>query len=43
MYEVELGVMGITHANIGAGLADKWQLLGPLGTVIGQHHEPNEN
>jgi hypothetical protein len=29
MYEVDLDVMGITHANIGAGLVDKWQVPGP--------------
>lgn len=40
MYEVELEVLGITHADIGAGLAAKWQLPSVLGSVIGSHHVP---
>ena len=40
MYDVELDVLGITHANIGAGLASKWQLPSSLSAVIGEHHEP---
>lgn len=43
MYEVELDVLGITHANIGAGLAEKWQLPGMLGSVIGVHHAPTSD
>jgi HD-like signal output (HDOD) protein/CheY-like chemotaxis protein len=43
MYDVELDVLGITHANIGAGLAQKWQLPGMLGAVIGSHHEPTSD
>ena len=38
MYKVELDVLGITHANIGAGLTEKWSLLSMLGAFIGSHH-----
>jgi len=40
MYEMELDVLGITHADIGAGLSAKWQLPTALGAVIGSHHAP---
>ena len=40
MYEMELDVLGITHADIGAGLSAKWQLPSALGAVIGSDHKP---
>ena len=41
MHEVEQHVLGITHADIGAALADKWQLPSVLVSVIGHHHDPS--
>ena len=43
MYEVEKDVLGITHADIGSGLARKWQLPGTLSGVIGGHHDPTSD
>ncbi len=40
MYEMEQDVLGITHADIGAALAAKWQLPDILSQVIGSHHTP---
>lgn len=40
MYDVEMDVLGLTHAHIGAGLAEKWQLPASLSAVIGHHHTP---
>lgn len=40
MYDVEMDVLGLTHAHIGAGLAAKWQLPSSLSAVIGHHHVP---
>jgi putative nucleotidyltransferase with HDIG domain len=38
--EAEAAVMGITHAQIGAILADKWALPLELEAAIVHHHEP---
>ncbi len=43
IYDVEMDVLGLTHAHIGAGLADKWQLPTSLSAVIGTHHTPSED
>ena len=40
MYEMESEVLGITHADVGSGLATKWQLPDILSKVIGSHHAP---
>lgn len=37
-YEAEEGVLGVTHANIGAWLLDKWQLPSQLVNPILHHH-----
>ena len=42
MYDVETEVLGITHADVGAALATKWQLPDMLSKVIGYHHVPGE-
>jgi putative nucleotidyltransferase with HDIG domain len=36
--EVEQEIYGFTHAEVGAGVADKWQLPQALVTVIRRHH-----
>jgi HD-like signal output (HDOD) protein/CRP-like cAMP-binding protein len=40
MYDIEMDVLGLTHAHIGVGLAAKWQLPSSLSAVIGHHHVP---
>jgi HD-like signal output (HDOD) protein len=40
MYAVEQDVLGITHADIGSALSEKWQLPDMLSQVIGYHHRP---
>ena len=40
MLEVEIDVLGLTHADIGQALASKWQLPDILSQVIGMHHKP---
>ena len=42
MYGTEREVLGITHADVGAALAEKWQLPDALTQVIGYHHEPGD-
>lgn len=42
LYEAELVVMGATHADIGAMLADKWNLPGDLRDAIARHHTVQE-
>ncbi len=37
-YEAENQVMGVTHANIGGWLLDKWQLPGQIVEPIAYHH-----
>ena len=37
-YEAEERVLGVTHANVGAWLLDKWQLPGKLVDPIMHHH-----
>ena len=41
MYEVEKDVLGISHTDIGAALAGKWQLPDFLTSVIGGHQDPS--
>lgn len=38
----EARVLGITHSDIGAWLAQKWNLPAPLVDVIQYHHRPKE-
>lgn len=38
----ELAVIGVTHADIGSMLAEKWNLPGDLHDAIARHHTPNE-
>ena len=38
-YEAEEKVMGVTHANIGGWLLQKWQLRSPILEPISHHHE----
>ncbi len=40
LYEIETDVLGITHAEVGAALAARWQLPESLAAVIGGHHAP---
>lgn len=40
LYEIETDVLGITHAEVGAALAARWQLPESLAAVIGGHHDP---
>ena len=42
MYGTEQDVLGITHADVGAALAEKWQLPDTLTQVIGYHHRPGD-
>lgn len=42
MFAVEKNVLGLTHQDVGEGLAIKWQLPDDLVSVIGHHHDPNE-
>ena len=38
IYEAELEVIGKSHSDIGAMLAEKWHLPGELGVAIARHH-----
>lgn len=40
LYEIETDVLGITHAEVGAALAARWQLPESLAAVIGGHYRP---
>ncbi len=40
MFDCENDVLGITHENVGEGLALKWQLPDNLIQIIGHHHTP---
>ncbi len=40
--QAEQELIGATHADIGAMLAEKWQLPEKLVTTIGEHHSPAE-
>lgn len=40
--QVELGVLGYTHADIGRALAADWNFPIALRTAIGYHHTPSE-
>jgi len=42
LYEVELQVIGATHADIGAMLAEKWNLPVDLHDAIARHHTAQE-
>jgi len=41
MYDAELALMGITHAEIGYELARKWELPPTISTAIAHHHRPS--
>jgi HD-like signal output (HDOD) protein len=43
LYEIETDVLGITHAEVGAALAARWQLPESLAAVIGGHHAPPDD
>lgn len=43
LYEIETDVLGITHAEVGAALAARWQLPESLAAVIGGHHNPSKD
>ena len=43
MFVVEKDVLGLTHQDVGEGLASKWQLPDTLVGVIGHHHDPNDD
>lgn len=40
MFQAEQDVLGLTHQQVGEGLAAKWQLPEHLVQVIGRHHDP---
>lgn len=40
--EAEQQVLGTTHAEVGALLAERWQLAPGMVEVIAQHHRPSE-
>jgi HD-like signal output (HDOD) protein len=40
-FEAEEAVIGITHCDIGAGLAQKWELNEEIAEVLLQHHSIN--
>ncbi|MDP6041839.1 MAG: HDOD domain-containing protein, partial [Candidatus Latescibacteria bacterium] len=41
MFQAEQDVLGLTHQEVGEGLASKWQLPEHLVQVIGHHHDPD--
>jgi len=43
MFTVEMDILGLTHQDIGAALATKWQLPDMLLQVIGLHHKPDDD
>ena len=40
MLDIEMDVLGLTHADVGQALASKWKLPDILSQVIGMHHKP---
>jgi putative nucleotidyltransferase with HDIG domain len=42
LYRAEMRVLGATHAEIGAMLAEKWNLPFDLGDAIARHHTPDQ-
>jgi len=42
LYDAEHYVLGVTHAEIGAWLAEKWNLPQPIVDTIAYHHTPFE-
>lgn len=40
MHEAEKALLGVTHAEIGSVMAQKWHLDPELATAIRHHHEP---
>jgi len=42
IYEAELDLHGVTHVDIGAWIADKWNLPNDLAAVIKFHHSPSK-
>jgi HD-like signal output (HDOD) protein len=41
LHQAELSILGATHAEIGALLAEKWNLPSDLGNAIARHHTPD--
>ncbi len=39
LYQAEARVIGLTHAQAGAMIADAWKLGGAVGDAIGRHHD----
>ncbi|MEJ5999359.1 HDOD domain-containing protein [Paucibacter soli] len=42
LIDAEREVLGITHAEVGAALAERWQLAPPMVAAIARHHTPPE-
>jgi len=42
LYEAEQRVLGFDHAEVGAALAQKWQLPASLTEIIRHHHTPSQ-
>lgn len=40
MRDIELGLLGVTHADIGAQLVRHWNLPVEIAAVVGRHHSP---
>jgi putative nucleotidyltransferase with HDIG domain len=41
LHQAEQSILGATHAEIGALLAEKWNLPSDLGNAIARHHTPD--
>jgi len=39
----ERDLLGVTHPEVGAALADRWQLPTPMCRAVRWHHEPGES
>jgi putative nucleotidyltransferase with HDIG domain len=40
--DAEREVLGVSHCDVGAELARRWKLPGPLEAAIGFHHQPSQ-
>lgn len=41
LYDAEREVMGLTHANVGEWMMEKWRLPAPIVHMVSSHHNPN--